>query len=57
MLIFYHFSPEKLNGIPKKVELVEAVTDFFIKDWEGLVQRDGGGMSVVTNDSDCEAGE
>ena len=33
VLIQYHFGSEKLKGIPKKLELVEAVTDFFIRYW------------------------
>ena len=32
------------------MELVEAVTDLFRRDWEGLMQRVGGGESVVTNE-------
>ena len=27
VIIRYHFGPEKLKGVPKKVELVEAVKD------------------------------
>ena len=37
VLFHYHFGPEKLKGIPNNVELVEVVTDFLRKDWEGLV--------------------
>ena len=29
VLLHYHFRSERLKGIPKKVELVEAVTDSF----------------------------
>ena len=32
------------------MELVEAVTDLFRRDWEGLMQRVGGGGLVVTNE-------
>ena len=33
------------------MELVEAVTDLFQRDWEGLMQRRVGGWgSVVTNE-------
>ena len=32
VLLRYHFGSENLKGIPKKVELVEAATDFFRKD-------------------------
>ena len=32
------------------MELVEAVTDLFRRDWEGLMQRVGGGGSVVMNE-------
>ena len=39
MLLLYHFGSERLKGIPKKVELVDAVTDLFRSDWEGLMQR------------------
>ena len=49
VLLHYHFGSERLKGTPKKVELVEAVTDLFRRDWEGLMQRVGGGGSVVTN--------
>ena len=43
LLLFYHFGSERLKGGPKKMELVEAVTDLFRRDWEGLIQRVGGG--------------
>ena len=43
VLLRYHFGSERLKGSPKKVELVEAVTDLFQRDWEGLMQRVGGG--------------
>ena len=33
----YYFGSEKLRGTPKKVQLVEAVTEFFRNDWGGLV--------------------
>ena len=38
VLLCYHFGSEKLKGVPNKLELVEAVKDFFIKDLSGLVQ-------------------
>ena len=41
-MLRYHLGSEKLKENPKKVELVGDVTDFFRKDWEGLVQRRGG---------------
>ena len=41
VLLRYHFGSENLKGIPKKVKLVEAVTDFFIKDWEDIVRKGG----------------
>ena len=50
VLLRYHFGSEKLRGSPKLVELVEAVTDLFRRDWEGLMQRVGGGGLVVMND-------
>ena len=43
VLIRYHFGSERLEGIPKKVGLVEAVTGLFRRYWEGLMQRVGGG--------------
>ena len=46
----YHFGSERLKGTPKKVELVEAVTVLFWRYWESLMQRVGGGGSVVTNE-------
>ena len=39
-----------LNGTPKKVELLEAVTDLFWRDWESLMQRVDGDVSVVMNE-------
>ena len=50
VLLCYHFGSERLKGIPKKVELVEAVTGLFLRDREGLIQKVGRGVSVVTND-------
>ena len=49
-LLCYHFGSERLKGSPKKVELVETVTDLFRRDWESLMQRVGGGGLVVTNE-------
>ena len=57
VLLRYHFGSEKLKGSPKKVEIVEAVKYCFIKYWYGLVQRWGGGVSVVKNEGVNEAGE
>ena len=60
-LFFLSYFPprrsEKLKGIPKKVELVVAVKYFFRKDWDGLVQRWGGGVSGVKNEAVHEADE
>ena len=42
VLLRYHFGSEILKGTPKKVELVEAVTDLFRRGWESLMQRVGG---------------
>ena len=42
VLLSYHFGSERLKVSPKKVELVEAVTDLFRRDWEGITQRVGG---------------
>ena len=50
MLLRYHFGSEMLKGTPKKVELVEAVTDLFRRDWESIMQRVGKGGSVVMNE-------
>ena len=36
VLLCYHFGSEKLKGTPKKLELVEAFTEAFRKDWEGV---------------------
>ena len=58
VLLRYQFGSEKLKGIPKKVELVEAVK--YIQERIGTVLcRDGGwgGVSVVTNEGVHEAGE
>ena len=43
VLLCYHFELERLKRSPKKVELVEAVTDLFRRDWEGLMQSVGVG--------------
>ena len=50
VLLRYDFGSQRLKGTPKKVELVEAVTDLFRRGWEILMQRVGGGSSVVTNE-------
>ena len=51
VLLSYHFGSERLKGIPKKVELVEAVTDLFQRDREVFFCGKGkGGGSVVSND-------
>ena len=50
VLLRYHFGSERLMGSPNKVELVEAVTDLFQRDWESLMQRVGEGGLVVTNE-------
>ena len=39
VILHYHFGSKNLKGIPKKVELVEAVKYIFRKDWDSLVQR------------------
>ena len=39
VILHYHFGSEKSKGIPKKVELVEYVKDFFRKGLDGLVHR------------------
>ena len=57
VIIRYHSGSENLKGIPKKLKLVGAVKYIFIKDWVGLVQIWGSGMSVVTNEGVHEAGE
>ena len=44
VLLHYQFGLERLKGSPKKMEFVEAVTDLFPRDWEGLMQRVGGGV-------------
>ena len=50
VLLHYHFGSEWLTGTPKKAELVEAVTDLFWRELKSLMQRVGGGGSVVTNE-------
>ena len=49
VVICYHFRSEKLKGVPNKLELAEAVTDMFLKDYVLVVHRKGGGRSVVKN--------
>ena len=43
VLLCYYFGSEKMNGSPKRVELVETITGLFRKDREGLLQREGVG--------------
>ena len=50
VLLRYRFGSEMLKGGPNKVELLEAVTDLFRRDWDGLMQRMGGGGSAITNE-------
>ena len=50
VLLRYNFGSERLKGTPKKVELVEAVTDLFWRDLKSLMQRVSGGGLVVTNE-------
>ena len=45
VLLRYHFGLERLKGVPKKVELVEAVTVLFRRDCKGIIQRGEGGVS------------
>ena len=42
VLLCYHFGSERLKGNPNKVEVVDSVTDLFIRDWEDLMQMVGG---------------
>ena len=37
VMLHYHSGSENFKGGPNKVELVEAITDFLINDWEVLV--------------------
>ena len=57
VLFCYYFEPEKINGIPNKVELVEAVTELFIKYWEVIVQRDEYERSIVKTNLGQECDE
>ena len=57
VLLQYHFRPEKLKGVPKKVERVETVTEFFRKYREVLAKREGSGMYGATDKSGHKAGE
>ena len=50
VILRYHFGSERVKGSPKKVELVEAVTGLFLRYWEGLMQRLGGGGLVLMNE-------
>ena len=52
VLLRDHFGSERLMGNPKKVELVEAVTGLFWRDWGGLMQRVGGGGGFGGNELD-----
>ena len=50
LLLCYHIRSERLKASPKKVELVEAVTYLFQRDWEVLIRGSGVEGSVVTNE-------
>ena len=50
VLLCYHFGPERLKGIPNKVELMEAVTDLSRMEWGGIMKRVGGEVLVATDD-------
>ena len=50
VILRYHFGSERLKGSPNKVELVEAVTDLFRRGCGVIMQRVGGGGSLVTNE-------
>ena len=52
VLIRYHFSSEKLKGIPKKVELVGDVKYIFRKYWDSIVHI-WGGVGVYINKRSC----
>ena len=57
VLLWYQFGSGKLKGIPKKLELVEAMKDF-LESIGVILCRDGvGGVSGVTNEGVHEAGE
>ena len=49
LLLHYHFGSEGLKGAPKKVEIVEAVTDLSLGGLGGSYSEGGGGGLVVTN--------
>ena len=57
VLLRYHFRSENMKGIPKKLELVEAVTEFFRKYWKVIVQREGCGIYAISNKAGRESGE
>ena len=42
VLLRYNLGSERLKGVPKKVQLVETVTDLFQRDCYGIMQRVGG---------------
>ena len=56
VLLRHPFRSEIFKGIPKKVELVEAVTGFF-KYCQDLLPKQRGGMSVVKNEAGREDGK
>ena len=49
VLLSYNIGSEKFRGRPKKVELVETVTEFFRNYRGGLLKRKGCGRYVVEN--------
>ena len=55
-MICYHFGLKIMKEYPNKVELFEGITGF-LKGLQGLMQRQGCVMSIVTNDDGREDGE
>ena len=50
VLLCYQFGSERFKGTSKKMELVEAVNGLSKSNWEGLMQKVGGGGLVVMNE-------
>ena len=57
VMVRYHFRLETFKRIPNKMNFVEDFNEFLINYFEGLVQREVFGISMVTNKANYEAGK
>lgn len=57
VILIYYLGSKMLKGSPNKVELLKDAIYFSRNNSEGLVQREGYGRFVVTNESDHQSDE